>query len=78
VTVPREIRERLRLRQGQKLQFSIEDGSRVVITPMFTRMSELVGILPKPKRSVTIEKMDEGIRKAVVDRYLRAVGRKKP
>ena len=77
VTIPQAIRERLRLRNGQELQFTIENGSRVAITPVFTRLSELVGILPKPKRSVTIEEMDEAIRKVVADRYLRAVGRKK-
>lgn len=77
VTVPQKIRERLRLREGQRLQFTIEDGGRVVITPVFTRLSELAGILPRPKHTVTIEEMDEGIRKAVVDRYLRAVGRSK-
>jgi antitoxin PrlF len=76
VTIPQEIRERLRLRSGQKLQFTIEDGNRVVITPVYRRLSELSGILPKPKRAVTLEEMDEGIRQAVVNRYLRAVGRK--
>src|SRR5882762_11525207 len=33
VTIPREVREQLRLRNGQKLQFTIEDRNRVVVTP---------------------------------------------
>jgi AbrB family looped-hinge helix DNA binding protein len=76
VTIPREVREQLRLRSGQKLRFTIEDGRRAVITPVYSRLSELAGILPKPKRTVSLEEMDEAIRQAAVNRYLRAVGRK--
>jgi antitoxin PrlF len=77
VTIPQAIREQLRLRNGQDLQFTVDDGNRVLVTPVFTRLGDLVGILPKPKRSVSIEEMDEAIRKAAADRYLRAVGRRK-
>ena len=77
VTIPQEIRDRLRLRRGQQLQFRVEDRNRVVITPVFARLSELVGILPRPKRTVTIEEMDEAIRKAAVNRSLRAVRKKR-
>jgi hypothetical protein len=47
------------------------------MTPVYRRLSELTGILPKPKRTLTLEEMDEVIAQAAVDRYLRAVGRKK-
>ena len=77
VTIPHEVRERLRLHTGQQLQFTIEDGNRAVVTPVYRRLSELTGILPKPKRTLTLEEMDEVIAQAAVDRYLRAVGRKK-
>jgi antitoxin PrlF len=77
VTVPQEVREKLQLRSGQQLKFTIENGRRVVVTPLYRRLSELVGILPKPKRTVTLEEMDKAIRQAAVDRYVRAVGRKK-
>lgn len=76
VTIPQEIRERLRLRSGQKLQFIVEEGNRVAVVPVYRRLSELAGILPKPKRTVSLEEMDEAIRQAAVNRYLRAVGRK--
>ena len=77
VTIPQEVRERLRLHSGQQLQFTMEAGNRVVVTPVYRRLSELAGILPKPKRTLTLEEMDEVIAQAAVDRYLRAVGRKK-
>jgi AbrB family looped-hinge helix DNA binding protein len=76
VTVPQEVRERLRLGSGQQLKFTIDNGSRIVVTPLYRRLSELAGILPKPKRTVTLEDMDKAVRQAAVDRYARAVGRK--
>jgi AbrB family looped-hinge helix DNA binding protein len=77
VTIPQEVRERLRLRSGHKLRFAIENGNRAVITPVSTRLGDLAGILGKPKRTATLEEMDEAIRNAAVERYLRAVGGKK-
>ena len=77
VTIPQEIRNRLRLHRGQKLQFTVEDRNRVVITPVFTRLGDLAGILPAPKRTVTLEEMDDVIRNSAAGRFLRAVGRKR-
>jgi AbrB family looped-hinge helix DNA binding protein len=77
VTVPQEVRERLRLRRGGKVRFTIEDEGRAVLAPVHTRLSDLAGILGKPPRSATLEEMDEAIRNAAVERYRRAVGGKK-
>lgn len=77
VTIPVEVRNRLRLRAGQKIRFAIEDDGRAMIAPVETRLSDLAGLLGKPKRSVTLEEMDEAIRQGAVDRYLRAVGKKR-
>jgi antitoxin PrlF len=77
ITIPREVRERLRLHAGHKVHFSVEGANRAVMVPAGTRLSDLVGILRKPKRSATIEQMDEAIRQAAADRYLRAIGKKR-
>jgi antitoxin PrlF len=77
VTLPKEIRERLNVRTGSKLSFAVEDGDRVVVSARPSSIQDLFGILGKPPRSATLEEMDEGIRRAVVDKYLRAVGRKR-
>ena len=47
------------------------------MAPVHTRLSDLAGILGKPKRTATLEDMDEAIRNAAVARYQRAVGGKK-
>ena len=77
ITLPKEVRERLRVRDGGKVRFTFEDEDRIVVTNGGLRLSDLFGILGKPPRSLTLEEMDEVIQQAAVDRYLRAVGRKK-
>jgi AbrB family looped-hinge helix DNA binding protein len=77
VTIPQEVRERLRLRSGRKVRFTIEDAGRAVLTPVHTRLGDLAGILGKSPRSATLEEMDAAIRNGAVGRYRRAVGGKK-
>jgi|ERR1043166_4053923 AbrB family looped-hinge helix DNA binding protein len=77
VTVPKEIRERLRLRPGGKVEFAVEKSGRVVLGAKQSSILDLVGILPKPKRTVTLRQMDEAIKQGAVDRHLRAIGQKK-
>lgn len=72
VTIPKELRERLGVRAGGKVRFKLEDGDRVTMMPASLSISRLFGILGKPPRSATLEEMDEAIRKAAVDRYLRS------
>lgn len=77
VTIPKEVRERLGVRRGGKVRFAIEEGGRVAMRARPSSIQDLFGILGKPPRSATLEEMDEGIRRAVVDKYLGAVGRKR-
>jgi antitoxin PrlF len=77
VTLPKAIRDRLRLRDGQRLRFSVEEGDRVVIAPAAKRLGELQGLLPKPKRTLSLDEIDEAIGRAATDRFRRAVGGKR-
>jgi antitoxin PrlF len=76
-TLPKELRERLGVRHGGQLHATLEDGNRVTVTPMSSSIQDLFGILGKPPRSATLEQMDEAVRQGAVDRYLRAIGRKR-
>jgi len=77
VSLPKEVRERLRVGEGGKVRFTFEDGDRIVVAKGGPRLRDLFGILGKPPRSLTLEEMDEVIQQAAVDRYRRAVGRKR-
>lgn len=77
VTLPKKIRDQLKIRTGTKLRFAVEEGERIVVTARPSSIQDSFGMLGKPPKSATLEQMDEAIRKAVVDKYLRAVGRKR-
>lgn len=72
VTVPKAVRERLGVRAGGTLRFAIDEQGQVVVSGREPTISDLVGILPKPKRAATIEEMNAAARRGAVARYLRS------
>ena len=71
ITVPKDVRVKLNLKPGDRVRFVIEADGRVRLWPAKRDISELVGILPKPRRVVSIEEMDEAIARAVTEKYAR-------
>ena len=71
ITVPKDIRLKLGLKPGDRIRFLLEADGRVKLMPAKRDISELVGILPKPRRVVSIEEMDEAIARAVAEKYAR-------
>lgn len=57
-TIPQDIRNYLGIQTGDKLEFLINKEGQVVVTPLTVDVSQLKGILPKPKKKVSIEKMN--------------------
>ncbi|MFM2197650.1 MAG: hypothetical protein RLZZ505_1082 [Verrucomicrobiota bacterium] len=68
VTVPVKIREQLNLQTGDKLNFEIE-GTSIKVSPARKKgtLEELMNILPRAKRSYTVEEMNEGIAQGACD-----------
>lgn len=63
ITVPRDIRERLKLKLGDKLRFRIADNGQVVVEAAKYHVAELYGLLRrKGRKPVSVESMDEAIR----------------
>jgi len=70
-TIPKEIRDHLQLRPGDKINFKIEDG-QVVLRAKNRSVLELAGILKRPdQKALTTAEMNEGIGQAVVERDAR-------
>lgn len=61
-TILREIREHLRLRPGDRMEFIIDEDGRVLIIPISLDAAELAGILPKPRSAVSLARMKKVIR----------------
>jgi antitoxin PrlF len=72
VTLPKEVRECLRLRVGDKVRFTLEYEERIVVERAALSIRDLFGILGKPRRSATLEQMDEAVRRHAVERYRRS------
>jgi AbrB family looped-hinge helix DNA binding protein len=71
ITVPKDVRLKLGLRPGDRVRFIVEGDGRVRLLPAKRDISELVGILPRPKRALSIEQMDEAIERAVAEKFAR-------
>ena len=63
ITLPRDIRERLKLKFGDQLRFRVTDSGQVVLETAKYHASELYGALHrKGMKPVSVEAMDEAIR----------------
>jgi antitoxin PrlF len=63
VTIPQEVRKRLRIVAGTKLEFIVRENGILEVIPMFGSIRELKGAVPKPKRALSLEDMDAAIGK---------------
>ena len=73
VTVPKAIRDQLGLHAGVSLHFWVDPTGRIVVTPLTLAREDLIGILPKPERPLTIEEINEGIIEGAVERVSRGL-----
>lgn len=65
VTFPKPIRDKLRLRPGDKIDFMLEEDGSLRVTPVTAPVTQLKGMVPKPESPVSLETMDEAIASAV-------------
>lgn len=70
ITLPKEIRLKLGLKRGDRVRFVIEDDGRVRLLPAKRDVSELLGILPKPKRKMSLAELDEVVQASVARHVL--------
>ena len=62
ITIPKEIRERLHLRTGHRVEFQIDTAGQVILKPRNRDVRSLYGMIRSPrKRPVTLAEMDEAI-----------------
>ncbi|MBN9363507.1 MULTISPECIES: AbrB/MazE/SpoVT family DNA-binding domain-containing protein [unclassified Devosia] len=65
LTLPKEVRDDLNLREGDRVSFEKVDG-RYVLRPQNKSVMDLAGILHRPgEKSMSIEEMDEAMGEAL-------------
>jgi AbrB family looped-hinge helix DNA binding protein len=61
VTIPKPVRDKLKLHAGDRLDFILEPDGTARLVPVTASIKELKGLLPKPKRKLSLEDMDKAI-----------------
>lgn len=62
ITIPKPVREALKLETGDRVEFLVAADGTVTIWPVIEDVTTLKGMLKKPSRRVTIEEMNQAIR----------------
>jgi AbrB family looped-hinge helix DNA binding protein len=69
ITIPKSVRDCLRLHTGDRIEFVVHDSSEALLRPITKGVDEVFGKLHDPKRSpLTVEQMNA----AVVSRFRRS------
>jgi AbrB family looped-hinge helix DNA binding protein len=67
-TIPKAIRERLGLRPGDRIEFvALSDGT-VRLMPRNLPIGALKGLLPRPKRALSVGEMNEAVADGAIGR----------
>jgi len=70
VTIPKAIREHLRLDTGDRVSFVIHDDGTVVVQPVTRHVRDLAGLLHRAgSRAVSLKDMDEGIARRMQTKF---------
>ena len=73
VTVPKAIRDRLKIETGTQLDFKLNDDGSMLVRSLKRSALSIVGLLKRPGRSaVTIEQMNQAVADAAAERHQRS------
>ena len=62
VTLPKPIRDRLHLRSGDKIEFTLEGDGGFRVMPVTEPVTRLKGMVPhRPSRPVSLQEMDDAV-----------------
>lgn len=62
-TIPKDVREFLGLKPGDRLEFIPQEDGKVLLMPVNLELSDLKGILPAPRKPVSLAEMEKAIRR---------------
>ena len=61
ITIPKDIRNYLKIDQGDKIEFFVGKNGMVIISPIRSDVRQLKGIIAQPDKPVSIEDMNTAI-----------------
>jgi antitoxin PrlF len=70
ITIPKEVRDRLGLKPGDRVEIHVDPEGRAVIERTLS-LEELSHILPRPQKALSVEEINRAIIEAAVARAAR-------
>jgi antitoxin PrlF len=68
ITLPRQIRQQLKLQSGDKLNFQVETNGVVTLSPINKKVSDVFGILEhRGEKPVAVGDMDRKVKEAFLE-----------
>ena len=64
ITIPKEVRERLGVEAGDRLEFVEQERGVYKVVAATKDVRHLKGLVPKPRRHVSVEEMKAAVRKS--------------
>jgi antitoxin PrlF len=61
ITIPKEVREKLNLQTGDRLEFLVQEDGTAKVVPLTSSVTKLKGMVAKPKKPVSLEDMDKAV-----------------
>lgn len=61
LTLPKSVREALRVGPGDRVDFVLMEDGNCAVLPATDTVRRLKGLIPRPKNPVTLERMDKAI-----------------
>jgi len=63
ITIPKDVRDRLGLRKGDRVEFKISKNNTAILVPRTTRTDDVFGMLSRyaKGKTISVEDMDRGI-----------------
>lgn len=72
ITIPKKVREHLRLSPGDRIDFVIAADRKVYLRPATRDIMELAGILARPgQKPASVEEMNRGIERHIRSKFKR-------
>jgi antitoxin PrlF len=72
ITIPKPVRDHLKVDTGDRLSFVVQPDGSVVVRPIIRHLRELAGLLHRPgRRAVSVEAMRRGIAKRMRAKHRR-------
>ena len=62
ITIPKEIRAQLQVQTGDRIEFLVGGNGQITICPATSDVTTLKGLIPQPRRPVTLAAMKAAIR----------------